>query len=246
MHYPMLMAAALIAAPAVAADEPRPRVAVTGNGSVMTPPDLATIDYRIVGEGPTSDAAVTALVARRDRIAAGVAALDRRIAPRASEVSVTEVRSPDCRQDDGRPRLSTGACAVIGYVATLGMTIRTAAVTQAGTLVGLIGRLGGSDPRLTGFALADPGAAQRRAIAAALADAKAKAQAIAQGSGVTLGPLIAVSTGGYEAGVQEVVVTGSRLSAPPPPPPPPPIAVDLTPRPIETQVQVSVSYAIAS
>jgi hypothetical protein len=253
MRRMMLLATISIAAPATAApaaDEPRPRIAVTGSGRVMTAPDLATVDYRIVGEGPTSDAAVTALVVKRDRIGAGLASLDRRIEPRAGEVAVAEVRSPDCRQDDGQPRLSTGACAVIGYVATLGLTIRTAAVKQAGTLVGLIGRLGGSDPHLTGFALAEPGAAQRQAIAAALADAKAKAQAVAQGTGATLGRLIAASTGGYDAGAQDIVVTGVRVGAPaappPPPPPPPPIAVDLNPRPIETQAQVSVSYEIGS
>lgn len=241
-----LMAAAFSTATAAAAEEQRPRVTVTGNATVTTPPDLATVDYRIVGEGPTSDAAVTAMVARRGRIDAGLAALDRRIEPRASEVAVAEVRGPECRQYGGQ-RLSTGACAILGYTATLQETIRTTAVKQAGTIVGLVGRLEGSDPRIGSFALADPGAAQRRAIAAALVDAKAKAQAIAAGTGVTLGRLVAASTGSYGDGTaQDVVVTGTFYRvAPPAPPPPPPIAVNLTPKPIETRAQVSVSYEIA-
>ena len=116
---------------------------------------------------------------------------------------------------------------------------------QAGTLVGLIGRLEGSEPRLTGFALADPGAAQRRAIAAALVDAKAKAQAIASGTGATLGRLIAASNSSYgEARFLRVQDDGAP-PPPPPPPAPPPIAVDVTPRPVETQAQVSVTYEIA-
>lgn len=242
-------ALALLAVPTatVAADEPPPRIVVSGTGTVTTPPDIATIEYRVVGEGATSDAAVSAMVAKRARIAGGLASLDPRLRSRASEVSVAEVRSPDCRRQYGQPQLSTGACAISGYVASLQMTIRTGTVTEAGTAVGLIGRLEGSDPRLTGFELADAGAAQRRAIAAALADAKAKAQAVAAGSGVALGRLLSVSTNGY-GGVQpeEVGVSAVRaVSAPPPPPPPPPIAVDLTPRPIETRTQVTVSYAIA-
>lgn len=248
MRFGWLAMALLWSGVAMAADEPRPRIAVSGSGSVETPPDLATVQFRVVGEGDTSDAAVAALVAKRGRIAAGLAALDRRIEPRASEVSVAEVRGTDCRQEYDRPRLSTGPCAITGYIATIQMTVRTGAVKQAGTLVGLIGRLGGSDPRLTAFTLADPGAAQRRAIAAALLDAKVKAQAIAQGTGVTLGRLLSASNSSY-GGYQPVVeVTGSRLEPPPPPPPapPPPIAVDLTPRAIETQAQVSVTYEIAS
>lgn len=241
--------AAMLACPAaaLAAGDDAPRIVVSGTATVTTPPDLATIDFRVVGEGDTSDAAVAAMVARRARIAGALAALDPRLQPRSGEVSVAEVRGPDCRQQYGQPQLSTGACAVTGYVATLQMTIRTPAVKQAGTAVGLIGRHEGRDARLSGFLLADRGAAQRRAIAAALADAKAKAAAVAEGSGVHLGRIMSVSTTGY-GGVEpdEVIVTGSRVPAPPaPPPPPPPIAVDLTPRPIETQGQVTVVYAIA-
>ena len=249
MRHGLLAGLAFCSTAAMAADEPRPRISVNGTGSVETPPDIATISYRIVGEGPTSDVAVTALVAKRGRIAVGLAALDRRIEPRASEVAIAEVRAPECRQDYGRPRLSTGPCAITGYVATVQMTVRTTAVKQSGTLVRLIGRLEGSEPRLTGFALADPGAAQRRAIAAALVDAKAKAQAIASGTGATLGRLIAASNSSYgEARFLRVQDDGAApppLPPPPPPPAPPPIAVDLTPRPVETQAQVSVTYEIA-
>lgn len=234
-------------AAASAADDPSPRIVVGGNGDVLTPPDLATIEYRVVGEGVTSDAAVAAMVAKRTRIAAGLASLDPRLQSRASEVSVAEVRSPDCRRQYGQPQLSTGACAITGYVASLQMSIRTGAVKEAGTAVGLIGRFEGSDPRVNGFELADSSAAQRRSIAAALADARAKAQAVAASSGVVLGRILSVSTTGY-GGVQpdDVIVTASRAAppAPPPPPPPPPIAVDLTPRPIPTHAQVTVVYAI--
>lgn len=229
-----------------AQDVPRPRVVVSGTGVVTTPPDLATIDYRIVGEGTTSDAAVAAMVATRRRIDAGLASLGGGIDPRAGEVAVNEVRGADCRQNYGQPQLSSGPCAVIGYAASLQVSIRTGQVKQAGTAVGLIGRLGGKDPRIGGFMLADAGVAERRAIAAALIDARAKAQAVAAGAGVMLGRVQSVSTTGYGGADQEVVVTGSPVPPPPPPPPPAPIAVDLKPRPIETRAQVTVVYDIVS
>jgi hypothetical protein len=248
----IVLLAAMLACPAaaLAADDEAPRIVVSGTAIATTPPDLATIDYRVVGEGGTSDSAVSAMVAQRARIAGALAALDPRLQPQSGEVSVTEVRGPDCRQQYGQPQLSTGACAITGYVATLQMTIRTRAVKQAGTAVGLIGRYEGRDARLSGFRIADEGAAQRRAIAAALTDAKAKAEAVAQGSGVRLGRIMSVMTTGY-GGVQsrDVIAAAPPMVQvpvpPPPPPPPPPIAVDLTPRPIETQGQVTVVYAIA-
>lgn len=240
----LLLLATTTPALAAPADGP-PRITVGGSGQVFTPPDLATISYTVRGEGETSDAAVAQMVAKRAKIDAGLA-LFKQIEARASQVSVREVRGRECQPNYGAPTLSTGACTVVGYVAELSVTVRTTLPKQAGTIVGLVGRQGASNPGLGGFALSDPGAAQRRAIAAALDDARRKAEAIAAGTGVKVGRLITVSSGnGYnpievQDGIREV-------SAPPPPPPPPPspIAVDLTPQPISTQANVTVTYEIA-
>lgn len=235
------------AAPALAApDNGPPRITVGGSGQVFTPPDLATINYTVRGEGETNDAAVAQMVARRAKIDAGLA-LFKQIEVRASQVSVREVRGRECQPNYGAPTLSTGACTVIGYVAELSVSVRTTLPKQAGTIVGLVGRQGASNPGLGGFALSDPGAAQRRAIAAALDDARRKAEAIAAGSHVTLGRLISVSSGnGYnEIEAQDAVREGPPPPPPPPPAPPPPIAVDLTPQPISTSATVTVSYEVA-
>lgn len=244
-----ILAAGTLVLPFVAqaqAPDAPPRIIVAGTGVASTPPDRATVEYSVRGEGATSDAAVTALVEKRRAIDGGVAGLRVPVQSGASRVSVSEVRSPDCRQGYNAPQLSTGPCAVLGYTAELQVTVRTPATRQAGTMVGLLGRLGATNPRIESFDLADPHAAQGQAIAAALADARAKAQAMAQGAGVRLGPLLSASNGG--GGYQpegEIIVTGARLPAPPaPPPPPPPIAVELTPQPITTRATVTVAYEI--
>ena len=238
-----ILVLAYLPASAMAADDPLPRITVSGSGRAMTPPDIATIEYGVRGEGASSDAAVAAMVARRKGIDAGLAALVP-VAPTASQVAVVEVRGSACQRSYGSARLSTGDCAIVGYIATLTMRLRTSAVKQAGTIVGLLGRLEASEPRLTGFALADPQAVQRKAIAAALVDARRRAEAIAAGTGVALGRLVAASTGGYAA-AEDIVVTAQRVAAPLALRSPPPIAVDLTPQPVETQAQVSVVYEIA-
>jgi len=233
------------AAPAFAASGDPPRISVGGSGQVFTPPDLATIGYTVRGEGETSDAAVALMVSRRAKIDAGLA-LFKQIEARASQVSISEVRSRECQPSYGAAILSTGACAIVGYVAELSVTVRTTLPKQAGTIVGLVGRQGATSPRLMGFALADPGAAQRRAIAAALDDAHRKVEAIAAGTGVKVGRLISASNNGFGyVESRDAVYEANVAPPPPPPPPPPPIAVDLTPQPISTQANVTVTYEAA-
>lgn len=245
MRRAVTVLAGLLLGGAAAAETMPPRIAVAGRGSVFTPPDMAVVAWSVHGEGATSDDAVRALVAKRDAIARGV----RGVVPeeaKGGEVSIRQVRSRECDANGyGPPRLDTGACAVIGHVADLSLELRTASVAKAATVAGLVGRLGGGNPRVASYQLADPRPAQRRAMAAALADAKTRAQAIAEGAGVRLGPILSASDGNADDVPDEIVVTGARAEAPPPPPPPPaPIAVDVTPHPIETEARASVSYQI--
>ncbi|WP_375381726.1 SIMPL domain-containing protein [uncultured Sphingomonas sp.] len=180
----IVIAATLLAipTPALAAPDDTPRISVSATASVQTPPDRATIQYTVHGEGASSDEAVASMVGKRERIDGGLASLHVAVEAGTSRVAVTEARGPDCRQNYGSARLSTGTCAIQGYAADMTVTLRTAAVTKVGTVVGLLGRLGATEPRLESFSLAALGDAQRRAIAAALADARAKAEAVAQGT----------------------------------------------------------------
>jgi uncharacterized protein len=222
------------------------RIEVTGYGEVKTMPDMATISYTARGEGPTSDDAVRAMTASGARIDAAMRAVDAAAEPHTSEVKIAAVRSNDCKEQSyGPPQLSTGACAISGYVATQSVTVRTKAVKDAGTMVGLVGRAGGVNPQINSFDQGDSRAVQQQAIAAALADAQSKAAAIAAASHVQLGPILNV-TSGPRNDRQEIVVSGSRVNSlpAPPPPPPPPVAVNVVPEPLTTNSYVSVTYAI--
>ncbi|WP_019516889.1 SIMPL domain-containing protein [Sphingomonas sp. Mn802worker] len=224
---------------------PTPQISVTGSGSVFTPPDLAVVSWTVHGEGPTSDAALTQLNATRRAVDGGVRSLTDAV-PKGGNVSIRAVRARECNDNDyDPPRLDTGACVIIGYVADLSLELRTEQVAKVGTITGLVGRLGARNPRVSSFLLADPRAAQRRAMAAALTDARTRAEAIAQGAQVRLGAILYASDSGDRDTPDEIMVTGSRLAAPaPPPPPPPPIDVAVAPRPIETQASARVTYQI--
>lgn len=244
MRLPLIALATLIAAPAFAADEPIPRIIVSGTGQVSTPPDRVAIQFSVHGEGATSDEAVSAMVAKRKAIDGGIATFGKADA-KASNISIAEVRGRDCNRGNYQSKLSTGECAIIGYTADIQMELRTDAVKDSGTIIGLIGRLGGTNPHIERFYLSNDGPAQSRALAQALAEARTQAEAIAAGAHVPLGRILSISNGSYQVQpFADIVVSGSRIEAPAPPPPPPPVVVSLTPKAIETQERVQVVFAI--
>ena len=221
------------------------RIDVSGYGEVKYMPDIATITYTIRGEGPTSDDAVRAMTAFAARIHAAIRAIDAAAEPKTSEVRIAEVRSTDCKEQSyGPTQLSTGACAISGYVATQTITLRTSAVKDSGTLVGLVGRAGGLNPRIESFTVRDSRPQQQQAITAALADAASKAAAIAAASHVQLGPILNVTSGPRNDAQQIVVADMPRVNAPPAPPPPPPVPVNVVPELLTTTTYVTVVYSI--
>lgn len=231
----------------LAQEAPRRIIEVTGTGTAQTMPDLAMLDISLRGEGRTADAAAAALAARQVAVAKGLAALLGDGGDLTTgAVTVVQARGGDCRDardDDSGPRLSSGACAVTGYVAIMQASVRTHAVAKAATAVGLASRLGASEARIDGYGLSDLNAAQARARAAAVDSACRQATALAGSAGVRLGRVMTLrDQAGYD-----IVVTGTRapLKVPTEVMQPPPVEIDAKPRPVETRAQVYVAYAIA-
>ncbi len=246
MRYLLAPAMVLIPQAIFAQVAPERTVQVTGTGTVETLPDIALLDLYFRGEGPTADAATTQIVAKQKAVTEGLASLlGSNNELTASNVTIIEARSGTCAQGYGtQPRLSTGDCAVTGFIATMQTRVRTRAVEKAATAAGLASRLGASDARVQGFALSNPQAAQARANTAAIADATRRAAALASGAGLHLGPIVTMR----DQPSYDVTMTGASLGANAPAAPPAPrvspVAIDLKPTPIETRAQVFVSYTI--
>jgi uncharacterized protein YggE len=248
-----LIAIASFAAVQAAAAQPRAgfkllpvpaRIVVTGYGEVKYMPDVATIIYTVRGEGPTSDDAVRAMTASGARIDTAVHAIDAAAEPHTSEVRITPVRGAECKEEEYRPQqLSTGACAIAGYIATQSVTLRTMAVKDSGTVVGLVGRAGGMSPRIENFGVRDSRPQQEQAITAALADAASKAAAMAAATHVHLGPILNV-TSERRNDAQQIVVSGSRITRANALPALPPVPVSVVPEPLTTNSYVTVIYEI--
>lgn len=223
-----------------------PRIVVEGYGEVRTPPNVARFAYEVRGEGKSSDEALKALVAKATRIESSLLTIDSAVQPKSGNLNIVGVRGTDCKTEryDDTPRLSAGPCAIVGFLATQSFTALTERVSDVGTMVGLAGRNGATEPEMTGFVLADSKPAKSQAIAVALADARAKAEAIARGTGVTLGSMLSTSLdGAREDGDEAIVVTGSRMVRPELDAPTP-VTVTLAPKAIETSARVTVTYAV--
>lgn len=231
-------------------------IVVQGKASVKTAPDMATLSISLRGDGATADAASTALAASQKAVIGGIASLDPAASYRTGEISIREVRKGDCANasndidlivaaavDAAGDEADKGPCRVVGHVAAIEATVEMRAVDKAGTAIGLASRLGASSASLNGFELRDPAAAQRRATAGAIADAKSRAETLAAASGAKLGPVVSIlDSNDRDMGVLDVEAT-SMLSVPaiaferP-------VAIDVSPKPVETSAQILIVYAL--
>lgn len=236
---------AVLPLPAIVQAADPPTIAVTGSGTVETPPDTATLSFTVRGEGTTPDAATSAMATLQKAVIQGVRSLDRKLEVRTGSITIAETRNSGCRDDYGRdkPQLSTGTCAVTGRVASIDTTVVMHSVKDAGTAVGLAARLGASDVGVEHFGLSDDADASRRALANAFAQARAKAEAIAAASGVKLGPIISASdsNGIGMRGSSQIV---DSIQAQDMGQLPPPVVVDITPKPVETTARLTIIFAI--
>ncbi|RYY22870.1 MAG: DUF541 domain-containing protein [Sphingomonadales bacterium] len=253
----VLLVAAPIPAFAQSRDMVSQGITVSGSAKIESAPDMATIAFTIRGEGATPDAASTDLAKRQRAVIGGLASLDASLRIHTGSVATNEVRRGDCAGTPGASMRALsinldaamsddtdkGPCRVAGYIAAIEATAEMSAVKEAGTAVGLAQRLGASSASLEGFALRDPEAASRAALAAAITDARIQAQALAAGSGSKLGRIVSI------LGMPEREYAMSSIVLAEPPAYMPmvmaaPVNIDIAPKPVETSARVMIVYAL--
>jgi hypothetical protein len=175
-----------LAHPGLAQDAPAAMITVTGTGTVDAAPDMATLSIGVTTQDDTAAAALAANSATVEAViarlaAAGVAAGDMQ----TNNLSV----SPNWTgYDSASPRIS-------GYVATNVVAVRVRGLERLGAVVDAAVADGANTLNGLTFGLAEPEPVLDAARLAAVADARRKAELLAQAAGVTLGPVRAVSEG---------------------------------------------------
>ena len=125
------------------AQAPSSQILVSATGTAKTAPDMATVSFTLRGEGTTSDEAASNLRSSALKVSAGVSSLLGKAEDyHSSNFSIGQVRLKDCDANNyGQQRLSTGPCTVIGYIATMPVSVDTPRVADAGTLTGLVDKV---------------------------------------------------------------------------------------------------------
>ena len=196
-------------------------------------PDLAVFSAGVVTNGATAAEALGANSRQMDRV---VAALKRAgIADRDIQTSAISLSprwsNPDAdaqriARQTRQPYVPTNEPPrIIGYEARNSVQVRVRRLGEMGRIIDTLVAAGANEVNGPSFTLDDQKLALDEARTEAVSVGMQRAELYARAAGMRVVRLLSMSEGGGYYPVQQIVVTGSRMSAPGAPPPPPPVAV---------------------
>lgn len=204
-------------------------ILTTGDASVKMRPDIAVLTL-----GVTAQAAAAADAQRQaaERIA--------RILARAAELGIADkdVKNGAYTIQPQYAYAPGAAPKITGYQATQQLVLTYRKVAEAGRALDVLVQNDGATNASVQLALEDPKAAQGEARRLAVADARAKAQAMADAAGVRLGAPIGMSDQGTPVGPVLDKAAFSRDAAPVP------AATQIPVSDLDVVVRVTVQFAI--
>jgi uncharacterized protein len=171
-------------AQSAAGDAPAGGITVTGTGSVTVTPDGGTMSFGAAGQARTAAAALAdgsqAVAHVIDALLkAGVARKDLQ----TSEVSLS-------------PRTNDNGDEITGYTATNTVTANVRSIEALGRAIDAAVGAGANQVYGPGLIISERDAAYRRALEAAVADGRAKAETLASSSGTTVGRITTIVESG--------------------------------------------------
>lgn len=163
-------------------------LSVTGHGEVRTAPDMATISIGVVTEDRSARAAAAANAQAAHATAAamhshGVADADIQTSDYGIEPLTTQPT------DTRRPTIT-------GYRVTNTVRVRVRALDQLGSLIDAASTAGANVIYGVSFGLSDRSAAEDEALAAAIKNARRKADRAAAAAGVRIAGIASIQEGG--------------------------------------------------
>lgn len=222
----------LLSAPSAAEDSihDRRNIAVTGQGEASGAPDMATINIGVQTQAPTALDAANQNQAIVDRVmqALGKLGVDDKDLQTA-DYSIWPEQQHDPRE--------ANQVKIIGYRVNNSIHVTVRDIDKVGEILGAATGAGANSVNGISFGIDDPSALEAEAREAAMQDARARAQDLAELAGVQLGEVlqISLSTGGgipipYRAARMEAMDAA--------------MAPSISTGQLTVTVQVQVSYAI--
>jgi uncharacterized protein len=163
-------------------------ISVTASGEATVAPDMAVVTFTVTEMGADLGATRNEVNARSSAVLAAVRSLG---------LAEKDIDAPDIAiqpQYDYRRGQR-----LLGYRVARGMTVRVRDLTLLGEVLDGVSRAGANQVHGAQMVASDPTAAEQAALVAAVTVARAKAEALAQAAGVTLGAVARIEEeGGWD------------------------------------------------
>jgi uncharacterized protein YggE len=157
-------------------------ITVTGNGTVDATPDRASFDFGVTSRGATAAEALT----RNSSQARAIIDALKRAGIDSADIQTTQVSL--------WPQTSSDGTRITGYQASNSVQV-TAGLGRSGALVDAAVRAGANTVDGPNLDTADKASLYGQALKKAVGDARTKAQALADGAGLTLGSMLKLREG---------------------------------------------------
>ena len=174
-------------------------IIVTGNGAVVTVPDRAQLSFGVSSNAKTASAVLRANAAEMTSV---IAAL------KAQGIAAADIQTELVSLS---ARYTQNGDAVVGYAATNSVAVTLRRLDKAGGAIDAAVEAGANQVSGPNLVRSDQSALSRRALRVAIANARAKAQAIAGASGLHLRRITDVSEQG---GPTPLAETAKGVAAP--------------------------------
>jgi len=196
-------------------------VTVQGTGTVVTAvPDQAEFDFSVQTKATT---AATALSRNAADTKAVIAAVE------GAGVAAANIQTTQVSLD---PVMSNDETSIVGYTASDSIAVTKLAIAKAGSVVDAAVGAGANGVSGPSLSLSSQDALYDSALKAAVAQAKTKAQALADAAGRTLGGVVSIVEGGGQSPLPFAVGASAKDSTP------------IQPGTEDVQATVTVTYSL--
>jgi uncharacterized protein YggE len=164
-------------------------ITVSGTGTVVAVPDQASFSFTVQTKAATATAALTRNGADTRAVIAAV---------QGAGVATADIQTSQVSLD---PVTSSDGTSIVGFTASNTITVTKLSIAKAGAVVDAAVGAGATSVYGPSLTVSSQDALYGQALKAAVAQAKTKAQALAEAAGQTLGAVTSIVEGGGSAPV---------------------------------------------
>ena len=178
-------------------------IVVSGEGKITVVPDVATVNLGIEAEDTTVDAAQNQAATAMEMVM--VALTDKGVAEEDIQTQYFNIYRVTRWDDETRQEV------VISYRVSNTVSVKIRDMENIGSIIDAVAEAGGDLTRVNGinFSVDDPTAYHEEAREKAMADAQARAEALAELAGIRLGKPTHITESSYQPG--PIYIPGARV-----------------------------------